>query len=81
MDGWMINGHQNNFLLDPSSLSNMMASSVAFSYYNLQGGFLVGFKNPKNSPYLCGNYKPPSYILVTYFLAYLSVYVTYDKPT
>ncbi len=37
--GWMINGQKNNFLLDPSSLSTMVVSSVAFSYYNLQVGY------------------------------------------
>jgi hypothetical protein len=38
-------------------------------------GLLVGSKNPKTP------LKPSNYILVTYFLAYLSVYVTYGKPT
>jgi hypothetical protein len=72
---------KNNFLLDPSSLSNMVVSSVAFSYYNLQVGYLVGSKNLKQPLPMCENYKPSSYILVAYFLAYISIYVTYEEPT
>jgi hypothetical protein len=82
-EGWMDDKWSgNSFLLDSSSLVNHGGlAQLLFLYYLLttdkQAGLLVG---SKSSLYLCINYKPSTYLIVTYFF-YLSTYIWDLFPT